>query len=240
MDGDLGDEAIAPGIDHERGNGSDPHSVSVRADDSDLLSSLTAEIEAADPDDPAVSELRDALGIDLTRATVEARIEHLQSAVADLEAYTGALEAFLDENGDAQRLLDDLHDEYEETTSRLDDVESLAEEANESADSLDDRLDSEVDEIRAEIERIESDIEAFSGELSEVVEMRDRLTRALGGLAAEGAIDGGDAEPDDDADTDDTTASDVESSDEGSEESSEDAESDGNDEASDSDDRDDE
>ncbi|MGM0717327.1 MAG: hypothetical protein ACQET5_09150 [Halobacteriota archaeon] len=160
----------------------------------DVLSTLTAEIEATDHDDPAVSELRDALGIDLSRATVEARLEHLQSAVADLEAYTDALEAFLDENGGAQRVLDDLREEHEETTARLEDLEAVVETTNESLESLDDRFDDEIDELRSDIERMDSDIEVFSGDLSEVLEMRDRLTRALGGIAQGGAI------ADDDAD----------------------------------------
>lgn len=191
---DLDGEIVPSDTDHGRASDSEG-AAATRAGDADVLSTLVAEIEAADPDDPAVAELRDALGIDLTRATVEARIEHLQSAVADLEAYTDALEAFIDENGDAQGLLEDLRDEYEGTTTRLDEVESLAEDAHESAESIDDQLDSEIDELRAEVERMESDIEAFSDELSAVVEMRDRLTRALGGLTAEGTIDDGGDNP---------------------------------------------
>jgi hypothetical protein len=247
-DGDLDDGIVTPDIDQGRAGDSGLDSAAVRADDGDVLSALTAEIEAADPDDPAVAELRAALGIDLTRATVEARIEHLQSAVADLEAYTEALEAFLDENGDAQRLLEDLRDEYEETTARLDEVEEIAEEADESVESLDDRLDSEFDELRGDVERMESDIEAFSDELSEVVEMRDRLARALGGLSAEGAIDdGGDEAVGDDGDEavepDGSTDPEAESSDGGSEEPSDDAEATPDaendaDDASDPDDRD--
>jgi hypothetical protein len=224
-------EIVPSDTDHGRASDSEV-AAATRAGGTDVLSTLAAEIEAADPDDPAVAELRDALGVDLTRATVEARIEHLQSAVADLEAYTDALEAFLDENGDAQGLLEDLRDEYEGTTTRLDEVESLAEDAHESAESIDDRLDSEIDELRAEVERMESDIEAFSDELSAVVEMRDRLTRALGGLTAEGTIDDGGDDPvgndgdgsiEDAVDPDGSPAPDAESSDGASDDPSDDA-----------------
>lgn len=204
-----------------------------------LLDSLSSELTAADPDDPAVAQLRDALGIDLTRTTVEARINHLQSSVSDLEAYTDALEEFLDENGDAERIIKDIHAKYEKTDSRIDDVESTVDDVETtvgdvetavdevetkaddvettvgemeatvddvettvedvqntvddvvssvddvetSIESIENRFDTESENLHAEIEELESDVRSLSEHLSEVVEMRDRLAQALGGLS---------------------------------------------------------
>lgn len=161
--------------------------------DSQLLEALATEIRAADPDDPDLRTLRDALGLDPVRASVETRIEHLQSSVADLEAYTEALEEFLDENGDAQQLIEDVRSEYEETTARLDAVEELAEDATDSAESIEEHFEAELAELDAEIEALQADIDTLSADLSEVTEMRTRLANALGGLA-EGPSDSGDDE----------------------------------------------
>lgn len=152
-------------------------------DSASVVDELLAELEGADPDDPEIVALREALGVGPAGAAVEARIEHLQSAVADLEAYTDAFEAFLDENGDAQQILDDINEQYERTHARLDDIEATAEAANESARSTETRLDDEFGDVREEIDALESEIESLSEELSEVVEMRKRLTEALGGIA---------------------------------------------------------
>ena len=165
-----------------------------RFDDDSLLSELIDEIEGADPDDPEIVALRDALGIDPTKATVEARIDHLQSAVSDLEAYTDALEAFLDENGDAQRILGEIRERYEETTTRLDRVETATEEASESIESIESQVDSELEEVRSEMADLEAEIESLSEELSDVVEMRERLTQALGGVAGGSVGDGDDTD----------------------------------------------
>jgi len=173
-----------------------------------VLDSLAAELEAADPDDPALATLREELGIDLTRASVEARIEHLQSTVSDLEAYTDALESFLDENGDAQSVLEGLREDYEETADRLESVESTAEEAKTEAADVDERLETElgdlresvsedvddrIDALETELNAVDAEIESLSAELEDVVEMRNRLADALAGL---GGVpdDGSDAE----------------------------------------------
>ena len=154
-----------------------------------MLESLTREIEAADPDDPELAALRDALGMNLTRKSVEARIEHLQSTVADLDAYTDALAEFLDENGDAQTLLEDLRDDYEATTGRIDDIETETEANDEAITELEAELESKLEtrlaDVEDEIGGLESQLESIEDELSEVVEMRNRLASALGGLGAE-------------------------------------------------------
>lgn len=201
--------------------GSEPHIDSER---DSVVAGLAAEIRANDADDDDLLELRDALGLDMATASVEARIEHLQSETSDLRAYTDALEEFLDEEGDAQTLIEDAQEGYEETAERVAELEAELEDTRTELDerfeaiesrlesideTIEDRLESELDGIRSEIETVErrveteadarseleSDIESLSAELAEVSEMRDRLTNALSGLA--GGIQAG---------TDDTDA----------------------------------
>lgn len=154
-----------------------------------LLEELAEEINAADPDDRELQTLRDALSLDPVRASVETRIEHLQSSVADLDAYSDALEAFLDENGDAQQLIEDVQAEYEETTDRLDTLESLVDDNAESAAEIEERFEAKIDEVDSQINALEADIEALSTDLSEVTEMRTRLANALGGLGESPSAD---------------------------------------------------
>ena len=201
--------------------GSEPHIDSER---DSVVAGLAAEIRANDADDDDLLELRDALGLDMATASVEARIEHLQSETSDLRAYTDALEEFLDEEGDAQTLIEDAQEGYEETAERVAELEAELEDTRTELDerfeaierrlesideTIEDRLESELDGIRSEIDTVErrveteadarseleSDIESLSAELAEVSEMRDRLTNALSGLA--GGIQAG---------TDDTDA----------------------------------
>lgn len=188
-------------------------SVSVQGGEESLVETLAAEIRKGDTDDEDIMELRDALGLDLATASVEARIEHLQSSVADLEAYTDSLEAFLDEEGDAQTVISETRERYGAVDERVEELEGRVSELRSDLDDhpddvesmVDDRIDSELEGIRSEMgeiaerlddegearEEIRSDLEDLSSELADVAEMRDRLTSALGGLA-------GGATPDED------------------------------------------
>ena len=143
--------------------------------DGGLLKTLADELEAASPDDPDVVALRRALGVEAS-TSVETRIGHLQSTVADLEAYTDALEGFLDENGDAQSVVADLRERHDETVGRVDEVETTAEGA---ADAL--------EAVRADVEALETEVESLSSELEAVLEMRDRLANAFGGASSDGS-----------------------------------------------------
>lgn len=151
-----------------------------------LAETLADEIRSGDVDDDDLETLRDALGVEDTSGSVEARIDHLQSEMADVEAYADAIEEFLDENGTAQQLLDDLRSELEATQERLDAIEGTAEEAVETAQSVEAELeDFEAeadDETEERLDELESEIESLSDELEDVAELRSRLASAIGGL----------------------------------------------------------
>lgn len=166
------------------------------AADSSLVAALAAELRRGDVDEDAVVDLRDALGVDLASASVGARIDHLQSAVADLEAYTEALEAFLDEEGTAEQVLEGLRDEVAATQDRLDEIEETAESALETAEAVDDELEavhSSVDDAAADAtaaveatESLREDLESLESDVGEATEARlDELESSLEDLEAE-------------------------------------------------------
>jgi len=152
-----------------------------------VVAALAAEIRNGEVDDDDLEELREALGV-TDGASTDARIEHLQSQVADLEAYTEALEAFLDEEGDAQAVLEGVREDYAATTERLDEVD---EQLSELSASVDDRVDEELESVRDDVAALGETGGELEAELADVAEMRDRLASALSGI-------GGGSEPADD------------------------------------------
>ncbi|PSQ37010.1 AAA family ATPase, partial [Halobacteriales archaeon QS_9_70_65] len=120
--------------------------------------------------------LRAALGTSGGGSTA-ARVEHLQSRVADLEAYTEALEAFLDEEGGAAAVVDDLRTELATTNERLDDLESEVAALRAAVDG-----DEASAGLAARLDDLEDDVETLESGLVDVAELGDRLADALGGL----------------------------------------------------------
>ena len=197
------------GRDPDRGRGTAAPTADADADGG-LLGALASELEDANPKNPDVATIRSVLGVE-SSASVETRIEHLQSTVADLEAYTDALEGFIDEHGDASEVLVDLRERHEETVDRIDEVETATEDATAEIEATEDHLEAELEAVcgdvravRADVEALEAEVATLSSDLEAVLGMRDRLANALevtaDRSASEGATDV--ADDIDDADRD--------------------------------------
>ena len=107
---------------------------------------------AAELRDESLSEAdRDLLAAEFTEedAGSDVRISHLQSRISDLEAYTDALEEFIDENGPARKLIEDV-------TSQLEDIEDELE-------ALDERTADNTDAVADLDERTEENAGALEG-----------------------------------------------------------------------------
>ena len=156
-------------------------------DVADLVGELAAAIDEGAVDDEDVDSLRDALDVGRPGDSVDARIRRLQSQVADLEAYTSALEEFLDEEGDGQRVIKELETEFAETKDLLEDVESQADEAVETSRSVDDRLeetladhDERLEETLAEYdEQMDERLEAFDDQFDATVDSLERRAEEI-------------------------------------------------------------
>lgn len=161
-----------------------------------VVATLAAELRADDVNEDDLLELRDALGLDMGTASVEARIEHLQSEVADLSAYTEALEEFLDEEGNAQTLLAEVRDDYEETVDRIEELETelgdIQSDIESRFDTIDERIAAVEDRVEAAEDRLDSDLEGLDDELADLddridaeSEAREDIESELSDLSAE-------------------------------------------------------
>jgi predicted nucleic acid-binding Zn-ribbon protein len=133
--------------------------------DGSLVRALAEEVRQDEVPEEDVELLREALGTpDRTDGTTEARLQQLQQDIADLRAYVGALDEFLDENGTAQQVLEDARGqidsferqlaEFEQTVDR---VETNTEEAATTAEAAE-----------AEVETIHDDLEGVADEVGDV------------------------------------------------------------------------
>ncbi|MFW5957501.1 MAG: hypothetical protein ACOCQ7_03600 [Natronomonas sp.] len=136
--------------------------------------------------------------------SVDARVKHLQTRIADFDAYVDALEEFLDENGDAQTLLSDLRTDIREldgrilsVEDRIDEVETATherlEEATGEIDTEFDALWEDLDIAQSAIADLEAENETLEdtvGEFADAIEAVDELEREFDAVAEDvGRID---------------------------------------------------
>ena len=155
-----------------------------------VAATLAESIRTGQVSDDDLEVLRDALGDGESPSnSQEVRVDHLQSEVADLKAYSDALEEFIDENGEARTLIRDLQETVDGMRSDVTRIENEAEvaaeeaaEANGRVDELGDdvsRIDGEVDQVSSEFDDLEERVESVSEETdsvrAEVENVRDEI-----------------------------------------------------------------
>lgn len=160
-----------------------------------VAKTLAAEIRQDAVDDAALRVLKQELdlgGGDTDGSAVDARIQHLQSEMSDLAAYTSALEEFLEENGQGEELIEEFQGRLDEFQGELDgvrseidsmssDVESVEETVSSNAQTVSE-LDGDVDSIEGTVESLDDEVdglreevEAMSEQLGEDGDLADRL-----------------------------------------------------------------
>ncbi len=104
--------------------------------------------------------------------SVQTRLRHLQGQVADLKAYTSALEQFIDENGDGEQIIERHQAQVEAVQDELAELREGFEEHDDTIASL----SGDVETLETGHERLGDELEGLSEELSgELSEMRDDL-----------------------------------------------------------------
>jgi len=91
-----------------------------------------------------LATIREELGIE-TPESVEVRLDHVQSQMVELSAYTDALSELLDDGRPSARF-DELRADLDRTNARLDEIEGRLDEARRERAAL----ASELDALRAE------------------------------------------------------------------------------------------
>ncbi|PSP70666.1 hypothetical protein BRC79_01920 [Halobacteriales archaeon QH_8_67_27] len=151
-----------------------------------LVGALAAEIRNKNVDAEDVKLLRKAFDLaDDNGGSVDARIQHLQTEVSDLLAYTGALEEFLDENGTGDEIIDDFREQVESFESELEEVREMTSSHDESLSSVEDtveEVESSMDSLQSDMDDVLSDVEAVQSDVDSVEESVETVEGEVDGL----------------------------------------------------------
>lgn len=154
-----------------------------RISDQDVLARLKEQIAAIDAEDEVV-ELREESWTESERA----RVEHVESRLSELEAYTGAIEDFIDENGQARQLLEELRERHGQLETELASVRGQAQEATELVGRVENREDAAERRLDTAESRLNDLDEATAANADRLDEHDDRIAERAKQLHKE--IDG--------------------------------------------------
>ncbi|PSQ07243.1 hypothetical protein BRC95_04890 [Halobacteriales archaeon QS_5_68_33] len=155
-----------------------------------LVGALAAELRNGNVDEDDVKLLRKAFDIvdDGSGGSVDARIQRLQTEVADLLAYTDALAEFLDENGTAEQTIEGFREEVESLRSELQEVGELArghEETLSEIDSTVDSVESTVQSLESDVDEVLGDVDAVWSDVDEVEDTVDEVEETVEGVESD-------------------------------------------------------
>lgn len=140
----------------------------VTVDEASIGAALASELRSGTLDEQDLQTLEEAFGAE---QKTETRIGHLQSRVSDLEAYSSAIEEFIDEHGSAQQLLQRVDDDLDTLASRVDSIESTTEEASSARQELQQSLNqavSRIDDLESDLRSVGDDVDTLDQELEAV------------------------------------------------------------------------
>jgi len=129
----------------------------------------------------AIDKLSDESGSSAAGGAQDARIDRLQSDIADLRAYTGALEEFLEENGTGEQMIEDFETQLEEFSADLEEMQSRLSETSETVESV----ESEMNEVSSEMDDVSEEVSDIEGTVSEMGETVDELQTSVDDLEQE-------------------------------------------------------
>jgi archaellum component FlaC len=131
-----------------------------------LVDQLVVELQAGRASEESLDYLEQEFGTATHNSgSMDARIKQLQHDFADLRAYTGALEEFLNENGSAREVVNTLQKRLETVDDELESLESTVDEQG-----------TDVAEIREEMDEIQSEVESVSAEINSLAEDVEELS----------------------------------------------------------------
>jgi len=119
--------------------------------------------------------------------SVKARVERIQSDVADLRAYTDALEEFLDENGTSEALIEDFRADVSDLEETLEAMESTVARNSEEMDAVSDEVGSlgdDVAELDDEVAAVGDDVDEVGEEVADVADDVDEVESTVAELEA--------------------------------------------------------
>lgn len=162
-----------------------------------IAEALASEIRRGSVDDDDLSVIADELGgreerdeegkrgvIGGTGGSDVARLDHLQSRIDEVAAYTGALETFLDEHGTGAQLIDTLESDLETLRSEVSDTVDRLETTESTVDTIDDQVGS----LTEDVDTVERDVRKLSLDIIEIDDDVDSLEADVEGVEQEVAV----------------------------------------------------
>jgi predicted nucleic acid-binding Zn-ribbon protein len=128
-----------------------------------LAAALADEIRSGDVADEDLAVLREELDVGGVPRSVDVRIRRLQSQVDDLDAYTGALEEFLDEEGTGRELIDGFRADVTDLSETVAEIESRVADGTEAREELEGEvgdLRGSLDSVRERVDEAETTLAA--------------------------------------------------------------------------------
>jgi uncharacterized coiled-coil DUF342 family protein len=127
--------------------------------------------------------------------TTAAKLQQIQTDIADLRAYTNSLEEFLDENGTAEEMIGGFEDQLDNFSSQLDALQSEIESNSAELDSVSDEMDSvseevssvseEMDSVSDEVEDVHNKVDTVSGRVDSVTSDVDSVSEEVDSVSDE-------------------------------------------------------
>jgi archaellum component FlaC len=166
------------------------------ADAESLVGALAAEIRNQNVDADDVKLLRKAFDLaEDDKASVDARIQHLQTEVSDLVAYTSALEEFLDENGTGDELIEEFREDIDSFESELTEMREMAATHEESLSAIEETVDgvessmnaleSDMNDVLGDVDEVRDDVEGVEETVGDVEEEVEELEEQIGDIDVE-------------------------------------------------------
>ena len=201
---DPNDSATASSEGGGQTAGAEGGEATLSVDGESLTAALAAEIRQKNISGEDLKLLRRALDVAAQEdggGSDRARIAQIQDDIADLRAYTSALEEFLDENGTGDEIIEDFEQQLNSFDGRLESIQSELEsnsqsvsemggeleEMSETVDTVDAEVDSlgeEVESVSDSVESVEGEVDNVSSELGEVETTVDELDSSIDDIEA--------------------------------------------------------
>ena len=173
-------ETGARSVDREAGAPSDENGAldaPVQYEPGQLLEVFLEEV--ADANEDQLESLREKLAADSTVSNSTAvRLNHVQRKLDDIEAYSDALEAFIDEHG-TNDVLGEIQDDLDSLSEKLSNVEKQYETFDERISKLVGEFEPSIAEIEAQQEKLYEAVESLNETMNSGIERHDEELQGI-------------------------------------------------------------
>lgn len=175
--------------DSDGDGGGETSTAEVSVEGSSVVAAMAAEIRQQNVSADDVKLLRRAFEIaGEDGGTTAAKLQQIQTDIADLRAYTSAMEEFLEDNGTAEQMLGEFESQLDEFESQLDSLQSEFQSTTSELDEMSSEVDSlgeEVSSVSEEVQTFADDIDSIDEEVTSVSSEVDSVSEEVDTLGEE-------------------------------------------------------